>query len=246
MDKENNPNNNNKNRKENDRIAEENIRQRVSLATGRNGEKASRTMAETTNDVRARLRNVEKSENQIRYDSRGLSEREIILERLEKNAKENGLWIENISIFTNLNHLLGSGSESFVYRSNDGISAIKLNSFPTVYTSDDIYNKLMDRIASHNELFENCRYDILGFTKSKENNICIVLKQQKIQIDHFASKEEIKNELTKRGFIRTKLSDFKYGWTNGKYSLRDANTRNVAVDSNGIFYFFDLIPNKIN
>ena len=234
----------NQNNNENDRRTEEDIRQRVSLATGRIGQEASRTMAETADDVRRRLQNVERGKDQIRYDSRGLSERELILERLEAKAKENGIWIEDISEIANLNETLGSGSESSVYRSNDGVDAIKLNSFPTVYTADDIYSKLMDRIASHNELFKNCTYEILGFAKDKNGNVCIALKQQKIKIDHFASKEEIEAELTKRGFKRTKLADFKYGWTNGKYTLRDANTRNVAVDNNGIFYFFDLIPNK--
>jgi hypothetical protein len=74
-----------------------------------------------------------------------------VRKEIEKVAKQNGLWIEDIFSIAQTNKLISeSSAKSIVYWSNDNKNVVKLNRMPFVNTIDSIY-KFIDRLDSNNE-----------------------------------------------------------------------------------------------
>ncbi len=110
------------------------------------------------------------------------------------------------------------------------------------YTRD--LNYFFDRILTHNLLFPEVSYKIIGFTKNNTGQTCAVMKQPYIPNYEYAPQILIETELNKRGFIKTVLGkgvNFGLtGYTNGIFELSDAKPQNVLRGENGILYFIDL------
>ena len=175
------------------------------------------------------------------------------LRQLAQIAIKNGAWIEDISKLT-LGDSINNGTENTVYLSKGGRNVIKVNNFFFLndddtefeYTRDLTY--FFDRIAAHNLLFPDVSYTIIGFTKDKVSQICVVMEQPYVPNYEYSSQLKIGSELDKMGFKKSVLGNginkgFN-GYTNGIYELTDAKPQNVLIDENGKLHFIDLDISK--
>jgi hypothetical protein len=71
---------------------------------------------------------------------------------------------------------LPSGNESEVFISKDNKSVIKFNRLPFITDSVAGVDVFIDRINSHNEVFENAKYEVLGFGKDSQGNTCVIMQ----------------------------------------------------------------------
>lgn len=176
------------------------------------------------------------------------------LRQLAQIAYGNGAWIENVSDLTN-GDSINNGTENTVYLSKDGSNVIKVNNFfflnenDTEFTHTRELKYYFDRIIAHNLLFPDVLYKIIGFTKDKASQICVVMKQPYIPNYEYATREKIDSELEKMGFVKTVLGEGinngLNGYKNGIYELTDAKPQNVLQDENGKLHFIDLDISRI-
>ena len=176
------------------------------------------------------------------------------LRQLAQIAVNNGVWIENVSELTD-GESINNGTENTVYLSKDGRNVIKVNNF-FFLNDDDIefehtrdLKYFFDRIIAHNQLFPDVFYKIIGFTKDKASQICVVMEQPFVPNYEYATREKIYTELEKMGFIKSILgvgiNEGLNGYTNGIYELTDAKPQNVLMDENGKLHFIDLDISRV-
>ena len=208
--------------------------QSISQRAERESTQADRTMAETADNCRRSLETTQ---------GVGRETKEIgaeIRQELENVAKKNGLWIEDVSSIAQTDKLISEGTaESIVYLSTDGKNVVKLNRMTFVNTVGGIY-KFIDRIAANNEFAPQMAYEAVGFTKDKNGEVCMILKQSFIPNLTPATQEQINEDLKKRGFRRVKYDIAKRCWTNGEITIEDAKPKNVA-NADGVLHYYDII-----
>jgi hypothetical protein len=171
---------------------------------------------------------------------RGSWSKERFLGALEISAIKNGTWIDDIH--TVAEKAISKGQENEVYRSLDNKHVIKVNNLSLSDAEYD-FDNFIDRLQSHNELFGNATYKIIGFAENSLGEVSVVLEQPFIDGIN-ATQREIDDYLSSVGFHKTTISDGEKGWTNGKYELWDAEPRNVLKDKNGNLYFIDTVVNS--
>lgn len=152
--------------------------------------------------------------------------------RLKKWAQEHGCWSDDRIIFGDF---FDRGSENEVYLSTDGTEIIKLNDFRY---SDDNLTPFFERIKAHNNYFNACPYQMLGFAENRDGKICAVLKQPYIAEGRLATKQEINEEFLRLGFHLEDDGDY---YSNGLHDIFDAVDGNVLIDDDGHLYFIDTI-----
>lgn len=106
-----------------------------------------------------------------------------------------------------------------------------------MYYSENPRN-FLDRLSLHNYLFPEDKYELLGFSRKENKNdgdFLFIVKQPFIESVRKATKEEIKNELVKRGFEHIKRNDYK----DKDYILEDISEDNVLIDKNNNYHFID-------
>ena len=116
------------------------------------------------------------------------------LVKLKQWAQEQGCWYNDRSQFGDF---FDRGSENETYLSTDGTKIIKLNDFRY---ADDNLTSFFERIAAHNEYFDACPYDLIGFAENQNGKICAVLSQPYIVEARLATKQEIHEEFLRMGF----------------------------------------------
>lgn len=171
------------------------------------------------------------------------------LRQLAQIAVNNGVWIDEVLKLTD-GESINNGTENTVYLSKDGRNVIKVNNFFFLNDDDSEFeytrdlNYFFDRILTHNLLFPEVSYKIIGFTKNNTGQTCTVMKQPYIPNYEYAPQVLIETELNKRGFNKTVLGkgiNFGLtGYTNGLFELTDAKPQNVLKSESGILYFIDL------
>ena len=171
------------------------------------------------------------------------------LRQLAQIAVNNGVWIDEVLKLTD-GESINNGTENTVYLSKDGRNVIKVNNFFFLNDDDSEFeytrdlNYFFDRILTHNLLFPEVSYKIIGFTKNNTGQTCTVMKQPYIPNYEYAPHVLIETELNKRGFNKTVLGkgvNFGLtGYTNGIFELTDAKPQNVLKGESGILYFIDL------
>jgi hypothetical protein len=168
--------------------------------------------------------------------------KERFLGQLEVAALSNGTWIDDIKSIAE--RPVSKGQENEVYMSKDKKHVIKVNNLSLLDENHD-FDNFIDRLSSHNELFSNIQYEIIGFAENSMGEVSVVLKQPFINAPH-ATQQQIDNYLKAQGFRKAKISDGETGWTNGTYELWDAEPRNVLADNNGTLYFIDTVVNHVS
>ena len=166
-------------------------------------------------------------------------DRESLLGYVMARAKELGTWIEDVG--TLIDKVIGNGQENDVFLSADGKNVIKLNNFALVPKHANSLEGFVHRLQSHNTLFPECAYTIIGFTYNADNEICAVMTQPFIKAVRYAKDEEIDEFLEDCGYT-VDMDDI---WFDGRYELSDLKSSNVLVDENGNLHFIDAVVNDI-
>ena len=169
--------------------------------------------------------------------------KELFLGELEVAALNNNTWINDILSIAD--KVIAKGQENEVHYSKDRKKAIKVNNL-SLLDAEHNFDTFIDRLQSHNELFTNVLYKIIGFGENSLGETSIILEQPYINNGMPTTQQEIDNYLKAQGFIYTRISDGEKGWTNGKYELWDAKPKNVLKDKNGILYFIDTVVNHVS
>jgi len=99
------------------------------------------------------------------------------------------------------------------------------------------FDALFDGLIAQGELFPALKYDILGFALDVYGNVAIILRQQYVTAERYATEEEINSWFQNNQFIKERFGF----WSNGKYKIHDYKPANVMMANNGILAFIDLI-----
>ncbi|MDR3246957.1 MAG: hypothetical protein LBT50_11085 [Prevotellaceae bacterium] len=168
--------------------------------------------------------------------------KERFLGQLEIEALKNNTWIDGI--YNIADEAISKGQENEVYLSKDGMNVIKANNLSLLDDEHD-FDSFIDRLNSHNDLFPEVGYRIIGFVENSMCEVSVALEQPYVMGGRKATREQIDNYLLDKGFRKTKLSDGFSGWANGKYELWDVEPRNVLIDKRENLYFIDTVVNSI-
>lgn len=160
-------------------------------------------------------------------------------EALTKYAKDTGVWIEDpFSEFGETPDAFGA--EQNVYLNKDGVSVTKINS--GFYNEN--WRDFFERIALQNTLFPEAKYTVKGFT-NLSGDFSVIIEQPLIQAERGATKQEIVEDLSKRGFENIPEED---GGTGNDYInketgviVKDLHGKNVLADDNGNLFYIDPI-----
>jgi hypothetical protein len=180
--------------------------------------------------------------NIARRFSEGKSENDVDTKlesgKLKKWAKKNNLYVEDYRDIFNFELTeYEQGSESVVFAGVESKYVYKVtNGGPWAPTWTEFFN----RIAAHNLLFPDTRYEVVGFTES-DIDFGVILKQPLINyLDGVSNPEELDNEMLKLGYTKGK----KYGqWINEEDGviLDDLHQGNVVYGPSGAIQFIDPI-----
>jgi hypothetical protein len=162
--------------------------------------------------------------------------REKLIVTLENAAKENGVWIEDTSGLRS--EEVGEGGENKVYQNpSEPSTVIKFNRMTYSADSEAGIDALFDGLIAQGELFPALEYEVLGFAHDVYGNVAIILRQQYVTAERYATEEEIDN-----WFHNNKFTKERFGfWSNGKYKIHDYKPANVMMANNGILAFIDPI-----
>lgn len=156
-----------------------------------------------------------------------------------RRAKSLGTWIEINPLIGNM---IGNGQENDVFIATDGVSVIKLNNFGLLPDSANSLAGFIHRLLSHNKLFPNDAYTVIGFSQNSKGESCIVLKQPFINASRYATDEEIDDFLEEHGYT-VDMDDI---WFDGKYEISDVKSTNVLVDQENNLHFIDAVVNELS
>ncbi len=139
------------------------------------------------------------------------------------------LWVCDI----NFNAFISEGAEQKVYVKDDK-KVLKLNdSIYYEFWEDYFYNLLLN-----NYFFPETAYNLIGFYKSTENVLYVLVEQEYIKANENTNLKNIKDFLMNNGFTCTKNNDY-FNKELG-IILEDLHDENVLT-SNGILYFIDTV-----
>ncbi len=153
--------------------------------------------------------------------------------RLESWAKENNLWVDNLSdtLEYNFGEPFESGGEAVVYLADDGETVVKAISLD-YYGGDP--QLALDRVLLHNYLFSNTSLTNIGFGRDSDGTFKIFVEQPYVKGTP-ASRKEILQYAKNRGFRTVDGNTFYF---NG-IKINDLNELNVIKSPNGDFAVID-------
>lgn len=166
-------------------------------------------------------------------------DKQSLLRDVVQRAQELGTWIEVDGL---LDKMIGNGQENDVFISKNGHSVIKLNNFGLLPSSATSLVGFIHRLQSHNKLFPEDAYTILGFSLNSSKEPCVVLCQPYVNAIRYATDEEIDSFLEEHDFT-VDMDDI---WFDGKYEISDVKSTNVLVDTKGHLHFIDAVVNEVS
>ena len=116
-----------------------------------------------------------------------------------------------------------------MFVAKDGLSVIKLNNFGLLPKAATSLAGFVHRLISHNKLFPEDAYTIIGFALNSGNEPCVVLRQPYIKAERYATDEEIDEFLEAHGYT-VDMDDI---WFNRTYEISDVKPTNVLLDQKG-------------
>jgi len=165
--------------------------------------------------------------------------KESILRDVFQRAKSLGTWIEVEPL---VREMIGNGQENDVFVAKDGLSVIKLNNFGLLPKAATSLAGFVHRLISHNKLFPEDAYTIIGFALNSGNEPCVVLRQPYIKAERYATDEEIDGFLEEHGYT-VDMDDI---WFDGTYEISDVKPTNVLLDQKGNLHFIDAVVNEVS
>lgn len=166
-----------------------------------------------------------------RQEGNGLGKLQFLAE-VERLSKEDGFWIEDL--YSIVGEKILGGQESEVFASKDRKYVVKLNCFAFVGCSVVGVETFAERLNAHNEIFPQDGYEMLGFAKDLQGNVCAVLRQPYVDGDE-ATQEEIDAFFDTMG--AKKVGNGIY--CVGDYEIVDALPNNVLRGKEGGLHFVD-------
>ena len=168
---------------------------------------------------------------------------------IEKYAKEEGIWHDNIDVEPKIGKTqegLGifkdSGVENQVYIPTENPHIVRKAMKTTDPFNKDNPNEVLyqldSRISEHNAgLGSSVPYKVVGFGRMSDGSFVVITEQPHIQDARLATKAEIKKEMLNRGYEQ----DGKDSFGDENHFITDVNPKNVLVDKNGNLHFTDTI-----
>lgn len=172
-------------------------------------------------------------------------------------AKSEGNWLDYNKIKREAGNQLPSGAEAdvFVYSNIDDTKyVIKVVNYKIMSLLPS--NFLDNRIALYNALFPETKYELLGFTKNKDNDFCFVLKQPFVEGTELVD-EVIEYDINNRESnykVLQEINDFldktlnlerkdSTTFASKLYIIEDVHLRNVMRQKDTDFLvFIDVVP----
>ena len=146
---------------------------------------------------------------------------------LEKFAKDQGKWIDNVDEYLTKKYgeKVANGSEAFVYRDKDMV--VKSRSL----VGYRIICEALKSIEIHNKLFPNTSYKTLGFGRS-DGELTVILQQPYIE-GVWATNQQIE-QFVKETFGANKDNRIVGGtsYYNASFLLQDLKPKNVIARHN--------------
>lgn len=162
---------------------------------------------------------------------------------LEQYAKDNKIWFDYDSFGRDYG-FFAEGMEAQVF--DDGDYVIKAVGYDFAERQPPV--DFLDRIAIHNTLFPDTKYELIGFTKDNNGYFRFVLKQPFIHDTGKISRTELKKHL-KTNYDLVPAYDGRDSFTNQDYLVRDLHPANIIKSESGIIHFIDPIvsvnPNTV-
>ena len=157
---------------------------------------------------------------------------------LESYAKEKGIWFDDYSIFEKEYGFFRNGVESEVYRDKDSDKTIvKLMGYD--FQKQQSPYDFLDRLALHNYLFPETKYELIGFTKDDRGFFKFVTRQQFIEGEIVSVDDRIK--YMQKIFKAVPTDEEKINFRNSHYNIRDLHEGNLYKYNGQIFVFDPII-----
>ena len=141
-------------------------------------------------------------------------------------AKAAGLWFEHSDeiMQRNFGPMIAQGAEAKVYYKDGDPSVAKERT--SIYST---MQKALEAIALHNYLFPETAMRVIGFTRDSDGLLRIVLTQPYIRCLRLATKEEIDEMVTGKGF-RDNWNGQGVNYLSDRLALEDMHPANVFID----------------
>ena len=145
---------------------------------------------------------------------------------IEQWARAANLWEENSEQFLieEFGPMIAQGAEAKVYYKDGDTSVIKERC--SIYSTTQ---KALDAIVLHNCLFPETAMKVIGFTRDSDNLMRIVLTQPYVNCLRLATKEEIDDMVTAKGF-RDNWNGQGVNYISDRLALEDMHPANVFID----------------
>ena len=145
---------------------------------------------------------------------------------IEQWAKAANLWEDNSEQFLieEFGPMIAQGAEAKVYYKEGDTSVIKERC--SIYSTTQ---KALDAIVLHNCLFPETAMKVIGFTRDSDNLMRIVLTQPYVNCLRLATKEEIDDMVTAKGF-RDNWNGQGVNYISDRLALEDMHPANVFID----------------
>lgn len=168
---------------------------------------------------------------------------------LRKWAKEQGAYITpaqlNKAVEKSKLARFPSGNESDVYLGSEGRYVYKVSNAGIRFNFKDKANnwrRFFQRLVAHNILFDDSRYDVLGFTE-KDGGLAIILRQPAVEMVRGLNIDEVYAELEPDGFTQDEQKKWSMAAENAELGVRleDLHEGNVVLNTEGVAVFIDPV-----
>ena len=145
---------------------------------------------------------------------------------IEQWAKAAQLWVEDSEqiLTETFGPKIAQGAEAKVYYREGDTSVVKERT--SIYSTTQ---KALDAIVLHNYLFPETAMHVVGFTRDSDGLLRIILTQPYVCCERLATKEEIDNMATAKGF-HDNWSGQGVNYISDHIALEDLHPANVFID----------------
>ena len=145
---------------------------------------------------------------------------------IEKWAKAANLWEDDSEqiLISEFGPMIAQGAEAKVYYKEGDFSVIKERT--SIYSTTQ---KALDAIVLHNYLFPETAMKVIGFTRDSDGLMRIILTQPYVNCLRLATKEEIDDMVSAKGF-RDNRNGEGVNYISNRLALEDMHPANVFID----------------
>ena len=145
---------------------------------------------------------------------------------IEKWAKAANLWEDDSEqiLISEFGPMIAQGAEAKVYYKEGDFSVIKERT--SIYSTTQ---KALDAIVLHNYLFPETAMKVIGFTRDSDGLMRIILTQPYVNCLRLATKEEIDDMVSAKGF-RDNRNGEGVNYISNRLAHEDMHPANVFID----------------